>query len=566
MAVGEMVSTAYPSQATIAAPRLRVFVRLKLSLTINSFRGHTWKAVGFAFGLVFGVTVAGLAWLGFFGAAVASAEVGYAVAVLGGAALVVGWVFFPLLFFGVDETLDPARFALLPLPRPALMRGILASAFVGTPALATALALTGLIAAAGVRLGPVEAVVAAVGVALGLVLCVVVSRSLTSALARMLRSRRARDLGIVVLAVLGSSVAPLQWALSATFDQADPERTLAHLQRVGEIVGWTPLGAPFVLPYDAAAGQWTAVAAKAGIAAVTIAALVWLWSRSIESAMLDTGSGTAKRAALGVGATAALVPRALRWVRPGPFAAIMAREFRFWWRDPRRRAALVSILMVSVVLPVTFAIGGTGSSSGIQLGGGGLAFAVVLAGSIAGLLLADQFGYDGSAHAAHLLAAVRGRTDIRARGVAIALIAAPVQAAVVVALAVTLGEPMDAPAALGVLAASFGAGVALAALLSVLAPYAVPESTNPFASGSGSAKGLLSLVAAVGNVILCGPVLAAYFLLRSLTAGGLLVGTWLVLLAGVIYGVAAAWLGTGLAGRLLDDRGPEVLRAVTPNR
>lgn len=548
---------------------MRVFVRLKLLLTINSFRGHTWKAVGFAFGLVFGVVVAGLAWLGFFGAAVASAEVGYAVATLGGAALVVGWVIFPLLFFGVDETLDPARFALLPLPRPALMRGILAAAFVGTPALATGLALTGLIAAAGVRLGLLEAAVAAVGVVLGLVLCVVVSRSLTSALARLLRSRRARDLGIVVLAMLGTSVAPLQWALSATFDQADPERTLAQLQRAGEIVGWTPLGAPFVLPYDAAAGQWAAVAGKAGIAVVAIAALVWLWSRSIESAMLDTSSGAAKRATRAVGATAALIPRPVRWIRPGPFAAILAGECRFWWRDPRRRAALVSILMVSVILPVTFAIGGTGGgtgSSGLELGGGGLAFAVVLAGSIAGLLLADQFGYDGSAYAAHLLAAVRGRTDIRARGAAIALIAAPVQAAVVVALAFTLGEPADAPAALGVLAASFGAGLALAAMLSVLAPYAVPESTNPFASGSGSAKGLLGLVAAIGNVILCGPVLAAYFLLRSLTVGGVLVGPWLVLLTGVVYGVAAARLGSGIAGRLLDDRGPEVLRAVTPNR
>ena len=34
-----------------------------------------------------------------------------------------GWVLLPLLMFGVDETLDPARFALLPLPRRVLVRG-----------------------------------------------------------------------------------------------------------------------------------------------------------------------------------------------------------------------------------------------------------------------------------------------------------------------------------------------------------------------------------------------------------------------------------------------------------
>ncbi len=34
-----------------------------------------------------------------------------------GAAVVLSWTLVPLLFFGVDETIDPARFALLPVPR-----------------------------------------------------------------------------------------------------------------------------------------------------------------------------------------------------------------------------------------------------------------------------------------------------------------------------------------------------------------------------------------------------------------------------------------------------------------
>ena len=40
---------------------------------------------------------------------------------LGGGLLVLGWLLLPLVFFGVDETLDPARFALLPLPRRTLV-------------------------------------------------------------------------------------------------------------------------------------------------------------------------------------------------------------------------------------------------------------------------------------------------------------------------------------------------------------------------------------------------------------------------------------------------------------
>ena len=57
--------------------------------------------------------------------------------------LVLGWLFLPLVFFGVDESLDPARFALLPLRRRTLIAGLLAAALVGVPALATLVATRG---------------------------------------------------------------------------------------------------------------------------------------------------------------------------------------------------------------------------------------------------------------------------------------------------------------------------------------------------------------------------------------------------------------------------------------
>src|SRR2546430_17468214 len=70
--------------------------------------------------------------------AVGPADGGLVMAALTGTALVLGWLFLPLLFFGVDETLDPARFALLPLPRRTLAVGMLAAACVGIPGNATA--------------------------------------------------------------------------------------------------------------------------------------------------------------------------------------------------------------------------------------------------------------------------------------------------------------------------------------------------------------------------------------------------------------------------------------------
>src|SRR5690606_28105223 len=119
----------------------------------NGFRGQPWRVVAFVFGILFGLWMAGLAALGLTTSGTVDAEIGFMVAVYTGSALVLGWALLPLLFFGVDETLDPARFALLPLRRGTLVRGMLAAAFVGTPAMATLLGTGGLVAAAAIRFG-----------------------------------------------------------------------------------------------------------------------------------------------------------------------------------------------------------------------------------------------------------------------------------------------------------------------------------------------------------------------------------------------------------------------------
>jgi ABC-2 type transport system permease protein len=239
----------------------------------------------------------------------------------------------------------------------------------------------------------------------------------------------------------------------------------------------------------------------------------------------------------------------------------VAREARFWWRDGRRRAALVSILMASAVLPIALNFGHVDQSAGFAAGG--LSFAVTMAGTMGGMLLGNQFGFDGSAYAVHLLSRIRGATELRARATAIAVVAVPVQFAVVVAVAVVTGQMGLLPAGLGLLGASFGAAIAAAALVSVLVPYALPENSNPFAvnSGGGSAKGMISLVAMIGTLIVSMPIAIPVFLV-----GGSAPWTWALLAAGVAYGWGAAWLGTYIAGDVLDRRGPEILAAVTPKR
>jgi ABC-2 type transport system permease protein len=541
-------------------PRVADFVRLKMRLLRNGLRGQVWRVVAFLVGLVFALWMAVLAALGLGSSALASRDVGFVVATFAGTAVVLGWTFFPLLFFGVDETLDPARFALLPVRPGVLAAGMLAAAFVGVPAAATLVGTSGLALAAGIRFGAVEAGVALAGVALGLVLGVVASRAVTSAFATLLRSRRMRDLAAVTIAVLASATGPLQWAIMAMLGQGSVGQAL----RVAEVLGWTPLGAPYVLPYDIAERRWAEAGARLALTVAVIALLLWWWSRTIESAMVGVSTGGRTKPVRGetVGAVESLVPPILRWVaRPTAFWAIVASQSRFWWRDARRRASLVSILMASAVLPIALNIGGVAAGRG--LGAAGLGFAMTMAGTMGGMLLGNQFGFDGSAYAAHLLAQVPGRDELRARAVAIGLVAVPVQVAVVVTTTLVVGTSQQLPTGLGLLAASFGSAVAAAAVLSVLAPYALPDNTNPFAinSGGGSAKGLLALVAMVATFAVTTPAFVAAFLLGSWS-----VGVWLVLPLGLAYGLGAAMVGTHVAGEVLERRGPEILVAVTPRR
>ena len=142
-----------------------VFVRLKLRLTANSLRGRPGRIVLF----VLGVIAAGFFAIGGYAAFAVPGVLGSEWAAgmvlpLGGAALVLGWLLLPLVFFGVDESLDPARFALLPLRRRTLITGLFAAALAGLPALATLAASAGMVDAAARLGGPGAALAELAGV------------------------------------------------------------------------------------------------------------------------------------------------------------------------------------------------------------------------------------------------------------------------------------------------------------------------------------------------------------------------------------------------------------------
>jgi ABC-2 type transport system permease protein len=532
-------------------PRAWDFARLKLRITANTLGGQPVRAVMFAFGVVVGLAMALGAFAGLAGSTTGSADVQLLVATFLGTALVSGWSLAPLLFFGVDETLDPARFALLPLPRRRLALGMLTAACVGIPAVATLLASLGLVWVGAAGGGLPGALVGLAGAAVTVALCVIASRALTSAFAGLLRSRRTRDLAAVLIALLASAVGPAWTTLAAVFQNSDIERAVG----VARVLAWTPLGAPFAAAVDAGAGRWGYAVARLAIGVAAAGLLAWWWSFTLESAMIGTASGgVARGRQVTGGIVASLFPRLLRGAPRTVFGAILARESRYWWRDPRRRAGLISLAMAGVAVPLALVV--TGLKQGMSA-----PLALTFAGVVAGTVLANQFGIDGTAYAVHLLTGVPGRVELRARAAGLAVLMVPVTVVLAVGVTVVFATLPDLPAALGTVLAGYGVSAATASVVSVFAAYPVPDSSNPFSMSGGSAgvKGLLAMVGMFASLVLLSPVLV----LASVPGR-----PWnaLALPVGLLWGAVVLLAGTHLAGRQLDRHGPELLTAVTPRR
>lgn len=538
---------------------LGTFARLKLRILRNSFRGRTGKVLLFVLGLISGVSYGGMACLMLIAAmAAGEPQLTRLIPPFAGSLLVLGWLMLPLVWFGVDDTLDPARFALLPLPRWTLLRGLLVGALLGVPAAASLLALSGLAIGAAIAGGLVPALVATAGVLLGLLLCVVVSRAVTSGFSRALRARRTRDMAAVLLAVLAASIGPIQLLLTSG------ARTLGRtrIEALADALGWTPFGAPFVVGADAIAGDWAAVAGRLGLTVLTIAVLLWWWGRSVDSAMLGTAGASGPTKQTGpLGSPVARLFRRSRQPRTA-YGALVVRELRYWMRDARRRASLITFAVVGVFLPVMMNLGPLGSSSDGPspfVSTTAQAGTMLFVGALAAVGLANQFGFDGTSYAANVIVGVSGRVELRSRVVAYSWLIVPFLVLLACLAALLRQAPGQVPLLLGMLLATYGAGLACCMHVSVLGAYALPENSNPFAisTGAGVAKSLLAMVAWLGGMVLALPMLLLVIFAGSVAAT-------LALPLGLAYCVGAIWLGLITAGDVLDRRQPELLAAITP--
>lgn len=529
-----------------------IFVRLKARLIRNGLRG-TQRIVGMVVAVIYGTI---LAVIGFavMASAGSRAHDGSVVALLLTAVLVVGWAIVPVLGFGSDETLDPTRLVLLPLRRRDLMSGLLAASVVGIGPVATLIVLSGALVGFA-PLGPAAAVVL-LGVLVQLAMCLSLSRALVTALSSLLRSRKGRDLRLLIVPL----VALLPQLLR--FVYVPRNTSVAGLRPVAHTLSWVPAFFPMRAVVAAGEGHVAVAIVELIGGAATVGLLCWWWARSLEQVTTTADrqpaqlARPAKRAEGRVAASRPtpdpLFGAALGWLPRTRSGAVAAREARTSWRDPRRRVQTIS----TVVFPFLFMAGILARGVANRPA---LPYAALLTIALSGARVNNQLGLDGRAWWVHEAVGADWRADLAGKNLGLAAVSLTLTALTAVILAALSGGWTQLPAVALLAVALCLVQLAIGNVVSIRAPWAVPESrSNAFAAntGQGCFAGLVQLLALGALGLLSVPGIIAVAVVHS-TLSRVVVAA-----AGAAYGYGLWRLGTAMAIRSAHRRGPEILAAL----
>ncbi len=457
----------------------------------------------------------------------------------------VAWMVTPLLAFGVDETVDPARFALLPIRAQTLQRGLLVTSLIGFFPAANVVILIGAAVALGVPWSVLPIALICAGVQL--VTCVVLSRAASTSMSGLMSSRRGRDLGMVV----GLLIFLLYMVFVTVINNPGNGNALQDgTLTVAAALQWLPPGALASLPGLIASGEFAKAALAAVIALVGLALSWWWWSVALQKSLTTVPSTTAGSSPAGRGAGSTSVGVGVR----GTMRVVVDRDRVLVWRDPMRRMPWLLMGVLTLVWPF------------LVVQGKGAVFAVAFGAILCGAQAGNQYGVEGSGLWLHLQT-IADRT--RARGevlghAVVTVIPGTVIVLIAIAVQAIFRDDYDKiPAAIGVCLGALLGATATASWLSAKLPYAQPQSRKSlFVSSVPGQKGrtvVASLGLMVGGILVALPA-AAVAALSLLVAGW---WGWVALIVGPALGVVALWVAARMAAAMYLDRSPEIFAVVS---
>jgi ABC-2 type transport system permease protein len=514
-----------------------LIVGLKWQLLRNGLRRSTPQLVGLIIAVLYGmgVLVAALSGLVALRFSLPS-DVARTAITLGGSAVVLGWAILPMIAYGIDETLDPARFATFAVPRRQLVLGLLLSSLVGVPAAVTAIlglatVITWSRSVLAMAIAPVAAVVA-------VFTCVALSRVTSAASFAMSRRRRGKEALLLLMLLLSLGFGA---ATSSVMKQISSPGLLQHL---ADVLGWTPLGLAWAVPADFADGAIGSGLLRLALALVFLVAALLAWDVLLRGALENPRATDSGGSATG--------NKGLGWfgrMPATPTGAVAARSVISWRRDPRYVASVVLMLLLPLGLLLP-AFTGSGNIWTLAM--------APAAGFMLGWSTHNDIAYDGTAFWGHVATGVSGRADRVGRLVPTALTASvllPIYATISCALT---GRWSAWPALFGMGLGFLLTGFGVASVMSVLKPYPVPgPGENPFGAPPGSSALTMVIQAVAGtavfvvNLPLLGVGMGALF-------GQVWMG-WLCLGLAVVFGSGTLAVGTRWGARIYERRAPELL-------
>jgi ABC-2 type transport system permease protein len=518
------------------------FLRLKFTLLANNFRRRPLQLAGMIVALLYALTLAVIVTGGLGALRLSTPDIARVIVIVFGAAVVLAFALLPLVF-GVDDAIDPRRFTLFGIGTGRLSLSLAVAAAVSVPTLVvTIFAVAQVVTWSRGVVPTLFAILAAV---LIVPTCVLAARVSSALAASFFSSRRSRDASGLVLVLVLALLAPVI-ALGAAVDwQA---QALPVIRRIAAVVSWTPFGAVWSAPGDAALGRTDFAWLKIGIAVVFLAALWFAWRGLVAMMLVRPQREAAARLYAGLGWFERLPAT--------PLGAIAARSLSYWGRDARYRVSLGVIPIVPIIMVGALLIGGVPPEIIVWI-------PVPIMCLFLGWSLHNDIAYDSTAFWAHVSADTKGTDDRWGRivpalfvGIPLALVGSFVSVAV-------LGDYSVLPGLVGLSLCVLLVALGISSVLSAGFPYpAVHPGDSPFAQpqAAGSAGSIIQSLSLVFSLLLSAPVVLLVLLYPTLPSV-----QYIALGIGALVGVIVLLGGVLLGGRLVDRRAPELLAFTLQN-
>lgn len=507
-------------------------LRLRFDLLLGALRGDRRHVVRTLTGLLLLIVATVAICLGVMRLRSTPDDVAFVVTTVACAALTLGF-FVTALVGGVEDQLDPRRFAVFGVSPRGIAGIVLLASAISIPVLcliAVAVALVLMWTAHGV---PVA--LAVLSAVLGVLTCMLAAKIGLAVGSLVLQERRSRELtGVFLIAVLVVIVPVVVFLASLEWNGRVP----SALSEAVDVLALTPLGAAWALPGGELRG---AIAAPMAIAVGTLLVLAALWMWLVDRLLTTTERPGSARERRGLGWFA---------VTPGTVTGgIAARSLVYWLRDPRYLVNIAIIPIAAVVTAVPLIL------VGVPLEVAALVPAPLMA-LFFGWLAHNDLAYDSTALWMHIAAAVRGAADRAGRLVPVLAIGV-LALAIAIPVAVSLhGRWAVLPAMIGVCASLFLAGLGLSSVASVVSPYPVSRpGDSPFQQPQRTGGGLSQGVVLVGAVALSIPALWWGWLTLTVDT----TWAWTTLWGGVGIGLGIVLIGIFAGGAVFDRSGGRLM-------